>query len=139
MSNAEAAPPGAPPDPAELERDYLTPVRQAINRALSAHETYGAGHGGPDYPRRREAELAAEWERLLHFVQLALRRREADLAEARATIAWYADETNHVAHWDTALGQAGWVDAAIELDRGERARAYLAAHRGEGAGDADVR
>ena len=135
MSGPEAAP---PPDLAELEREYLTPVRQAINRAMSAHETYGAGHGGPDYPRRREAELSAEWERLLHFVQLALRRREAALAEARATIAWYADEANHLAHWDVALGQAGWVDAAIELDRGERARAYLAAHGGTGEADGRV-
>ena len=125
----------APPDPAELER--------LIGRFRAASEQLGSCRA---FAHRSRTELGDD-SYLAPFgdaqqdaedaLLAALRRREAALAEARATIAWYADEANHVAHWDTALGQAGWVDAEIELDRGERARAYLAAH-GEAGGD-DVR
>jgi len=75
----------------------------------------------------------------------ALRRRESALAEARAALAWYADAGNYRRPVPTEWAQLAAspvpvlppVDGYVEEDRGQRARAWAAAHGETGKDGAD--
>ena len=54
----------APTVSAEPMATLLATVRACVNRLAVAHFDYGAAECGPEYPRQRNAEFAAAWERL---------------------------------------------------------------------------
>lgn len=83
-------------------------IKAALEQIVTWADAWRDGHSDGSEPVHICHLAVRQGVAVIRAELAALRRREADAAGARAVIAWYADMANHLAHWDTVLGQAGW-------------------------------